>query len=301
MQLDPVFDGPGRFLKGNLHTHSTLSDGKRSAAAVCATYAAGGYDFLALTDHFLAKYDFPIADTRRFRRGHFTTLLGAEVHAPQTSQGEPWHILAVGLPLDFAPTREGETGAALARRCLDAGAFVAIPHPGWNGLTPGDARDIPGAHAVEIYNHESHLRTDRGDGRYLIDAMLAEGRHTGIIATDDAHFHTPDHFGGWVMVRAERNEPEPLLEALKAGRYYATQGPRIEAVLWGEGGVEIRCSPASAIMVLGRASRAAQAVGEGLTRAVLPLDKLRPGRFARVVVADAAGRRAWGAARMFEP
>jgi len=298
MQLDPVFDGPGRFLKGNLHTHSTLSDGKRSAEAVCATYAAAGYDFLALTDHFLAEYDFPIADTRRFRRSHFTTLLGAEVHAPQTSQGETWHMLAVGLPLDFAPTREGETGPALAQRCLDAGAFVAIPHPGWNGLTMEDARAIPGAHAVEIHNHESHVRTDRGDGRYLIDAMLGEGRHTGIIATDDAHFHTPDYFGGWVMVRAESNEPEPLLEALKAGRYYASQGPRLEAVLWGEGSVEIRCSPASAIMVLGRASRAAQVVGEGLTRAILPLDKLRPGGFARVVVADAAGKRAWGPARM---
>ncbi len=100
------------------------------------------------------------------------------------------------------------------------------------------------------------------------------------------------------MVRAERNEPEPLLDALKAGRYYASQGPRLEAVLWGEDSVEIRCSPASAIMVLGRASRAVQTVGEGLTRAVLPLARLRPGGFARVVVADAAGKRAWGAARL---
>jgi len=297
MQLDPVFDGPGRFLKGNLHTHSNLSDGARSQEAVCEAYAGGGYDFLALTDHFLAKYSFPIADTRHFRRPGFTTLLGAEVHAPRNSQGEVWHILAVGLPPGFAPTAAAETGPALAQRCLEAGAFVAIPHPGWSGLTLEDARSLPGIHAVEIHNHTSHVLTDRGDGRYLIDAMLCDGRLPGIIATDDAHFHARDWFGAWVMVRAEHNEPETLLAALKAGHCYASEGPRLEAILWSEDQVEIRCSPAATIMALGRASRAVQVCGEGLTRATLPLDRLRPGGFARVVVADAAGKRAWGGAR----
>jgi predicted metal-dependent phosphoesterase TrpH len=82
MQPDPVFAAPGRFLKGNIHTHSTLSDGKRAPEDVVETYRRGGYDFMALTDHFMARYGFPIADTRRFRAPGFTTLLGAEVHAP---------------------------------------------------------------------------------------------------------------------------------------------------------------------------------------------------------------------------
>jgi len=100
MQPDPVFAAPGRFLKGNIHTHSTLSDGKRTPEDVVETYRRGGYDFMA-------RYNFPIADTRRFRAPGFTTLLGAEVHAPATSLGEIWHILAVGLPLDFAPIPAG--------------------------------------------------------------------------------------------------------------------------------------------------------------------------------------------------
>jgi hypothetical protein len=73
MQLDPVFAAPGRFLKGNIHTHSTLSDGKRAPEDVVETYRRGGYDFMT-------RYGFPIADTRRFRAPGFTTLLGAEVH-----------------------------------------------------------------------------------------------------------------------------------------------------------------------------------------------------------------------------
>src|SRR2546425_8127200 len=98
------FAKPGRFYRGNIHTHSTRSDGRTKPAEVIAAYRDHDYDFLALTDHFLENYGFPIVDTREFRSETFTTILGAELHAPRTEIGERWHILAVGLPLDFAPT-----------------------------------------------------------------------------------------------------------------------------------------------------------------------------------------------------
>lgn len=300
MLTDPAFASPGRFWKGNIHTHSTVSDGMRTPEAVCATYREAGYDFLALTDHFMAKYGFPIVDTRVFRTEGFTTILGAELHAPATALGEIWHILAVGLPLGFAPLAEGEDGPALAARALAAGAFVAIPHPCWYGLTAADAAAIPGAHAVEVYNHTSQLRTERGDSVQYADALLAEGRRIGLIAVDDAHFACPDAFGGWLMVKAEANDPEALLAALKAGAYYATQGPTLHDIAWGEDSVEVTCSPAASVMVLGRGSRAAQCVEPGTTRTRLSLEKLRPGGFARVVVADAQGRRAWANPVFFE-
>ncbi|MCU0889569.1 MAG: CehA/McbA family metallohydrolase, partial [Rubritepida sp.] len=283
MPQDPAFAAPGRFWKGNLHTHSTASDGVRAPEAVCATYREAGYDFLALTDHFLAKYGFPIVDTRPFRAPGFTTILGAELHAPATALGELWHILALGLPADFAVPAPEETGPELAARALDAGAFVAIPHPAWYALTAADAATLPGAHAVEVYNHTSQLRTERGDGVYLADQLLAAGRRIGLIAVDDAHFACMDAFGGWVMVKAEANEPEALLAALKAGRCYATQGPLIHDIAWGAEQVEVTCTPAASVMVLGRGSRAAQSVAPGQTRVRLPLAALRAGGFARVV------------------
>lgn len=293
MPQDPAFAAPGRFWKGNIHTHSTLSDGLREPEAVCATYREAGYDFLALTDHFLPKYGFPLADTRPFRSPGFTTLLGAELHAPATALGEMWHILAVGLPQGFAPTAPEETGPSLAARALAAGAFVAIPHPGWYALTAEDANSIPGAHAVEVYNHTSQLRTERGDGVYLADQLLAGGRRVTLLAVDDAHFACDDTFGGWIMARAEANEPDPLLAALKAGHFYATQGPLIEDIAWEAEHVTVRCSPAASVMALGRGSRAAQSVAPGQREARLPIAALRPGGFARIVVADSAGRRAW--------
>ncbi len=293
MPFDPAFSTPGRFFKGNIHTHSNRSDGALAPEEVCRRYREAGYDFLALTDHFLPQYDFPIVDTEPFRTENFTTILGAEVHAPKTALGEIWHILAVGLPADFPPMPAQETGAALAQRCIDAGAFVAIPHPGWYALTAEDAATLPNAHAVEIYNHTSHVRTDRGDGAYLVDQMLASGSRINLCATDDAHFHCDDAFGGFVMVKAMSNAPDALLAALKAGAFYSSQGPIIEQVTITGETVEIVCSPCQAIMALGRGSLAEQQIGKGLTRAILPLGRLSRGGFVRIAIADAAGRRAW--------
>jgi hypothetical protein len=293
MQIDPAFAAPGRFHKGNIHMHSTRSDGACSPEEVCSAYRDAGYDFVALTDHFLARYGFPIVDTRSLRSAGFTTILGAELHAPATSLGELWHILAVGLPLDFEPTAVGETGAVLARRAAEAGAFVAIAHPAWYALTMADAESLARAHAVEIYNHRSQLRTDRGDGGYLADQLHAAGRRITLCAVDDSHFHCRDYFGGYVMVKASDNDAQALVSSLRSGAYYSSQGPVIESVNYETDAVEIACSLASAVMVLGRGSRAAQRIESGITRATLPLDRIRSGGFARVVVVDAQGRRAW--------
>ena len=90
-------------------------------ARALSFYASQGYDVLCLSDHFTERFGFPVADTRAFRREDFTTIFGAELHAPANSQGEVWHILACGLPLDFAPNRPGEDGVALARRARAVG------------------------------------------------------------------------------------------------------------------------------------------------------------------------------------
>lgn len=289
---DP-FAGPGRFYKGNLHTHSTASDGVPSPEAVCARYREGGYDFLALTDHFMKRFNFPLTDTRPFRTPHFTTILSAELHAPAIMQGEPWHIVAIGLPLDFAPPAPEELGPALAARAAAAGAFTVMAHPGWYGMTLADAETVPSAHAVEIYNHTSEVDVARGDGAWMLDALLARRRHILAVAVDDSHAHFRDWFGGWTMVKAGSLEPEALVAALKAGRYYSSQGPEILGIELDGEEIAVECSPAATISVLGRAPTGRTVFGEGLRSARLSLASLRPGGYARIVVTDAAGKHAW--------
>ena len=66
------------------------------------------------------------------------------------------------------------------------------------------------------------MECDRGRGLHTADLLLSSGRKLSFIATDDAHFRTGnlDAFGGWVMVKAEENTPELILDALKTGANY---------------------------------------------------------------------------------
>jgi hypothetical protein len=288
------FDRPGRFWRGNLHTHSDHSDGALSPAEVAGLYQEAGYDFVAVTDHFRAEYGFPLTDTRELRSAGFTTLPGAELHAPRTGLSDEWHIVAIGLPDGFAPPGPGESGPALARRAREAGAFIGMAHPAASLLTLADAEALDAAHAVEAYNDLAAWE-DRGDSFHLYDLLLARGRRLGAYAADDAHFQPQDPPGraAWVQVRAESLEPGELLAALRAGHYYSSTGPEIHVISVNDGKVTVRCSPASRILITGGVPGKQAAAGTGLTSAVLPLDTLSGSAYFRVTVIDGDGRRAW--------
>jgi len=297
------FTAPGKFHRGNLHTHSTRSDGVLEPKEVCRRYQAEGYDFISLTDHFIGMYDYPITDTTAYRSDDFTTILGAELHSGAMENGDLWHIVAAGLPVDFIPPNaphfrpvEGQESAAkIAQRARDAGAFVAIAHPHWSGLTEADARTITAAHAVEIYNHGCAIENDRGDGLLSYEHMLNEGRRLNMIATDDAHFKTPDHFGGWVMVKAQENTPEALLTALKAGDFYSSTGPEIHDFRLNDDRTQaiIECSPATTITIQGPGVVTARIVGTNMTSATLSMERLTGRAWVKLAIIDANGKRAW--------
>ena len=158
------------------------------------------------------------------------------------------------------------------------------------------------AHAVEVYNHGSAVETDRGDGFYLIDQLCNEDRRLTAIATDDAHFRNGDYdaFGGFVMVKSESLDPDALVGALKAGAFYSSQGPRIDDIEVSRSEVSVQCSPVHTVALLTGTSRALTYVGRDVARATIEVAKAKAAwaetsrdKWFRIVVIDAAGRRAW--------
>jgi len=290
------FAQPGRFYRGNLHGHSTNSDGEWSPAEYCRMYQQNGYDFVALTDHCIEHHGFDISDTRKYRSDDFTTLIGAELHPGRIESGSPWHLLAVGLPLDFETQREGDTGASVARRVIEAGAFLAVPHPNWFALTVADYETLERAHAIECFNGVADYDSDRGFSWHYIDMLLHRGHQVGAIATDDTHARPDvnDFMRGWVQVKAEALTPKALLSALKAGHYYASTGAQLHNVEFlGRDKLRVQCSPATYIYLSGdRAGVVGRASGAWLTEAEFDLREVES-RWLRVTVRDAAGGRAW--------
>jgi hypothetical protein len=288
-----TFHLPGRFWRGNLHTHTNVSDGGLSPAETVQVYREARYDFVAITDHFRPEYGFPVTDTRDLRSEGFTTLIGAELHAPRTEAGQAWHIVAAGLPLDFAAPTPTETGPELARRARAAGAFVGMAHPAASLLTAADAESLDAAHSIEVYNALSD-REHRGDSWHLADVLLNRGHRLTTYAADDAHLQPqdPPPCQAWVHVRAESLEPDALLTALKAGHFYSSTGPELYDVRIQGDTIMVRCSPATKILLTGGHPGAEYVEGTGLTEATFPLTLFRA-THCRITVEDESGRRAW--------
>lgn len=286
--------GRGVF-KGNIHSHSTRSDGLLTPAEVACAYRERGYDFVAITDHFIERYGSPVTDTSPYRADGFTTLLGAELHAPGLQNGIVWDLLAVGLPSDFSPGCKDETARSLCIRAQAAGAFVAIAHPAWNGVTHADGLDIIDAvDAVEIHNEGHTLDSERGNGWYVADSLATAGHRISAFAADDAHFKADryDRFGGWIHVRAGSLDPEALLAAMKRGHYYSSTGPAIHNVAITSSEIVVECDPADGVMLGGAGTVRTYVRGEGIRRAAFPLAPFAAAFF-RVIVVRADGKHAW--------
>lgn len=295
------FDQPGRFYKGNLHLHSTNSDGRRSPADTLTGYRDRGYDFVSLTDHFLpqAGVDPVVSDTRALRTNDFTTIPGAEIHGPGMECGDLWHIVANGLPVDFPWLGREETGPEVAARARKAGAFVSIAHPFWSSTSIVDAETLVDvADAVEIYNHGCEVEVDRGESWHFADLLLAKGHRLHATATDDAHLTYPgnpehDAYGGWVMVKAASLDPDSLVAALKAGHYYSSTGADLHDLRVEGDSLHIACSPATAIVVSGAGSRSQRIVPGPVEGGTVSLAPFRAGGWCRVTVMGSDGTRAW--------
>lgn len=296
-----LFSAPGKFWRGNLHTHSTRSDGVLEADEVARRYQLEGYDFLAITDHFVGLYDYPLTSIQSSENENFTMILGAELHTGAMENGEIWHLVAVGLPknflppdaADFQPHSNQETAIEIARRARDAGAFVVIAHPEWSQLSIADAASIKAAHAVEVYNHGCYVGCDRGYGFHVYEQLLLMGRKLLLCATDDAHFNESDYFGGWVMVKAIENSQNAILAALKEGSYYSSTGPNFHNVIWSNNQVDVYTSEISTIILQGKSTRTVVCHGKSMTHNILPFEKLMPSPWLRLTIIDKAGKRAW--------
>jgi hypothetical protein len=296
---DLLKDGEGRFFCGNLHCHSNRSDGLVEPEEVVAAYRDAGYDFICLSDHFEAEYGWQVTDTRPFRDEGFTTIVGAELSSGSWSERNTYWVTAAGLPVDFAAPPAGEHAEAITR-ARDTGAFVVMLHPGLNNLPLAAAEGLPGldaVHAVEIYNHNlASALPAQANGAYMLDGLLEKGHKVLVNAGDDAHFgHPRDRFGGWVEVHCERLDPEPLVDSMKAGRYYSTQGPSLNEMIVDGGRLRVQTSEAYAISLTTSGDRwqsAEERTGEPVVEAEFDLAPFR-GSYCRVTVVDQAGRQAW--------
>ncbi len=214
-----------RPLKTSLHLHSRTSDGRYTPQEVVDLYATAGYDVIELTDHSKTN-----AMSKLDAKG--TILLsGMEMH-PKIKRGNTWHLLAVNVPEDF-PVQDKKTDQEAVDAAIAAGGLVFVAHPYWGSFNAKDVLSLKGITGLEVFNTACE-REGKGYSETIWDETLdgmSKRRMTYATAVDDMHhgFHGDnwcDIFGGWIMVMAEKRTKEAVVDALKNGRWYSTQGPQ---------------------------------------------------------------------------
>jgi hypothetical protein len=175
-------------LKGNLHAHTTFSDGRRPVDQVIARYGDLGYDFLAITDH----------DDRVDGDYWF-----------QIPSGDDRLLVLPGIEIDYRPLSQ-HVGKVVG----DRETLYVLNHPARYYLGVEEIlkridiitkAGLP-IHAIEV--------TDTGVYQAQHDV---ERIPLPKIATDDSHLDA--EFGrAWIEVEATRT-PDAILRAIKAGDF----------------------------------------------------------------------------------
>lgn len=291
-----AFMEKGPFLKGNLHCHTTRSDGRGTPEMVIRQYASMGYDFLALTDH--NNYNF-----QNFAPETGVMILpGMELDASLPGPGiHCVHVVSVGPSQDrngfaqdqrfrYPPIQRAGEAQGMVDDVVAAGNLPIYCHPEWSGTPTGEIQELKNFSLMEIWNSGCVIENGLDTNAACWDELLCAGRKIYGVATDDGHQLT--HNGhGFVRVRAEKN-PESILAALASGAFYASCGPIIEDFFVDDEGIAtVICSPASVVRFRHFRVPYPEAHGSNLTGAQVSVWKETG--YIRAEVIDAQGRRAW--------
>ena len=313
-----MFSETGNWYKGNLHSHTTNSDGKLKPEEAVKLYKSYGYHFMCLSEHDVytdLREQFDCEDfillpgveasawllnkeeTGLKKTHHIHGILGNE--AMQKAAGDKLFKHGEKLePPVFVEEWDGlEVAQKLADSLREKGCFSTYNHPAWSRVETGEVVDLKNVWAVEIYNYGTVVECGEGYDSVFWDAMLRKGTRIHGFASDDNHNPGKffDSLGGYVMVRSEELSHEAIVNHLLSGDYYFTAGPQIYQ--WGIDGskVFVECSDVERInFIVGGKVGSSETVLRHVDKLNYGCHELQGGEtYVRIECIDAKGQTAW--------
>lgn len=279
-----MWNAGGIWLRGNIHTHTTNSDGLCRTEEIASEYKRHGYDFVFLTDH--DKRTVPDEKIKK------PLLIPAEEIA-FFYKGYGYHFVCLGIKKEWAAGSCRSPLQVLARARRE-GVFIVQAHPYWCG-TPSYKCVYPGGltcPGMEVYNTVCDRVIAKGYSSIHWDDLLDAGHRILGFAVDDTHNAT--HIaGGWIMVKARNRNPETILTAIRNGRFYSSQGPEIKSIGIRGREIKVTCSPVMRINFITNRSKGCSifAAAPKLKEAIWTVPK--GSTYARIELVSVFGKIAW--------
>lgn len=283
MNFENPFEAGGNWYKGNLHTHTSLSDGKKTLKEAVEFYKKNGYSFLVVTDHNkIPEVSYEERD--------FLLIKGIEISAGKTDTGTSFHLLGIDIEGDIEVPKDLSAQEAinlLKNKC----SLVIICHPYWSYLNSLEILKLENFEGIEIFNYGCELEKGNGLATVHWDELLIRDKKVLGFSVDDSHWKINDAAGGWIMVKAEKLKKEDIISAIKKGRFYSTTG--IEILNFGikEKTVYFASSDCQIINFVYGISKGKSLRGEKLKEASFEIKSKE--KYLRVECIDEKGKRAW--------
>ncbi|MNO36217.1 hypothetical protein D3C76_262840 [compost metagenome] len=208
--LSPLWGNPyttkkAMYLKGQLHCHTTNSDGVDSPTGIVTAYKNAGYHFVAITDHAFVTPDPMVSGV---------TFIQSAEELDGTGHG---HIPSYNI----ASLAGSTCHADVMNYHRKNGSLVSCAHPRWYDIrfTDADLRNL-NYNFIEIYNAIEDIEHDA-----LVDELYNSGKRFYLTAVDDCHDKTGSHFNkGYVVVNANTNSLNDIMDALRHGNFISSTG-----------------------------------------------------------------------------
>ena len=303
IKFNNPFSVEGNWYKGNLHTHTTNSDGELSPEDVISSYCKKGYDFLVITDHNkLTKVQYEPVGDGFIRPGGLDKsspylIPGEEIDGGKSAIGTSFHIIALNIKKEIVfANKEEITAQEIIDRIREEKGEAIIAHPYWSGLTLQDILPLKNYLGIEVFNSDCLYGIGKGESSVHWDNLLTRDKQIFGFAVDDTHHYSdvkyrPMDMGkGWIMVKALNKEV--IMESIKKGLFYSSSGPIIKNLSLKEKTIKVETSPVSSITFF-----ASPAKGKRFT-ALSTINQAEyeikgNEKYIRIECADTQGRKSW--------
>ena len=314
--------------KANLHSHSTLSDGRKTPEQLKEMYKNKGYSILSITDHnfchkhpemtdddfiMITGYETEIkADYGEDRNNPYNKSIHINLFArdPENDSFYWYHpsyfvymtkeeqdlLTKSGpqRPREFTP----EFISEFVQTAKECGYLASLNHPTWSNLSDEDVLKFDGFFSMEMCNFSACSDChEHNDGLY--DKLLIAGKRIFCHGSDDNHNRHPenspafDSFGAFTMIMPDEFTYDSIFDAMEKGEMYSSTGPTFTEVSIEGNKLHVECSEVVKIAISnGTCIRKKVWADPGKTITSADFEIPEVSRYIRVTIIDENGNHA---------